>query len=143
MPRAGTHRRWIKLYPVECLDGSIRYQLEADERGVWYDLLNFSAMCSTPGVICDRDDRPYPHSFIANRLNIALELLERTLDKCKEEGRVSEDGNGIRITNWPIYQSEYDRQKPYRDKKRYPPGEYLQRYGHLLDGAREENDTRP
>jgi DnaD/phage-associated family protein len=110
-------RRWIKIYPIECLEGSIRYQLEADERGVWYDLLNFAAVCVEPGTICDRDNRPFPHSFIANRLNIPLELLERTLKKCCEEGRIDENDNGIHITNWKVYQSEYERQKPYRGKK--------------------------
>ena len=107
------------MYPVECLDGSIRYQLEADERGVWYDLINFSAICSEAGIIADRDGRPYPHSFIANRLNIPLELLERTLGKCSEEGRLSEkEGEPIRIVNWKCYQSEYDRQKGYQQTYR-------------------------
>jgi uncharacterized protein (DUF1697 family) len=117
-PRVKSRRLWIKLYPMDCLDGSIRYQLEADERGVWYDLLNFSAVCALPGTIADKDERPYPHSFIANRLNISLELLEKTLRKCKEEGRIQEeDGGIIVITNWAAYQSEYQRQKPYREKK--------------------------
>ena len=116
--RAGWKKTWIKIYPVECLEGSIRYQLEADERGVWYDLLNFAALCVQPGVISDNDSRPYPHSFIANRLNVPLDLLERTIDKCKDEGRLSENDNGIHMTNWKFYQSEYQRQKPYRDKKK-------------------------
>lgn len=117
MPRAGWRRTWIKLYPLDCLEGSIRYQLEPDERGVWYDLLNLSAICTTPGTISDKDKRPYPHSFIANRLNIPIELLERTLAKCEEEGRISENDTGIHITNWKAYQSEYNRQKPYRQQK--------------------------
>ena len=117
MARGGTRRTWIKLYPIDCLDGSIRYQLEADERGVWYDLLNFSAICATAGTIADKDNRPFPHTFIANRLNISAELLERTLDKCKQEGRISENATGIHITNWSAYQSEYERQKPYRRRK--------------------------
>ncbi len=118
MPRTAGRRTWIKLYPIDCLEGSIRYQLEADERGVWYDLLNLSAICSTPGTISDKDNRPYPHSFIANRLNIEIELLDRTLTKCEEEGRISENDTGIHITNWTAYQSEYERQKPYRERKK-------------------------
>jgi len=116
--RTQVRRPWIKLYPIDCLDGSIRYQLEPDERGVWYDLLNFSAICAEPGTIADKDGRPYPRSFIANRLNIELELLEAALAKCIEEGRIKEiNGGVIRITNWGAYQSEYQRQKPYREKK--------------------------
>ena len=118
MSRTAGRRTWIKLYPVDCIDGSIRYQLEADERGVWYDLLNFSAICATPGTISDKDGRPFPHTFIANRLNILIDLLESTLQKCIEEGRISENGQGIHITNWAAYQSEYERQKPYRQAKK-------------------------
>lgn len=118
MPRGASPRRWIKIYPVECLEGSIRYQLEADERSVWYDLLNFAAICSEPGIISDRDSRAYPHAFIANRLNVSLELFERSLKKCLEEGRVAENDNGIKIVNWSVYQSEYDRQKPYRQAQK-------------------------
>lgn len=116
--RFGWRRTYIKLYPIDCLEGSIRYQLEADERGVWYDLLNFSALSATAGIISDKDGRPYPHSFIANRLNITLELLERTLTKCEQEGRIRENEVGIHIVNWAAYQSEYERQKPYRDAKK-------------------------
>ena len=120
--RTSWRRTWIKLYPIDCLDGSIRYQLGADERGVWYDLLNFAAICSTPGSIGDKDTRAYPLSFVANRLNIDLGLLETTLKKCEAEGRIKIDDHGIHITNWHAYQSEYNRQKPYRkakDKTKY------------------------
>ncbi len=113
-------RTWIKLYTLECLEGSIRYQLSAEERGVWYDLLIFSAICRNDGVISDRDGRAFPHSFIANRLNIPLELLEETLKKCKEEGRLNENGKGIVILNWKLYQSEYSRLKKYREKSKEP-----------------------
>ena len=115
--------KWIKLYPMECLNGSIRYQLTSEERGTWYDLLNFAAICTNHGTISDRDGRPYPHDFIANRLNISSELLEKTLKNCIEEGRVTEDEEGIHITNWKLYQSEYDRQKVYRKKPQIEPPE--------------------
>jgi len=133
MPRAGWRKTWIKLYPLDCLEGSIRYQLEADERGVWYDLLNFAAICATPGIIADKDGRPYPHSFIANRLNISLELFERTLKKCQEEGRIYENETGIHITNWKAYQSEYERQKPYRKRKEEDPDRFIKgKYGKVV-----------
>lgn len=134
MTRLIGRRPWIKLYPIDCLEGSIRYQLEADERGVWYDLLNLAAIGSVPGTIADKDGRPYPHSFVANRLNIPVELLERTLDKCKEEGRIGENETGIHISNWSAYQSEYQRQKPYREAKvDTDPDKFIKgRYSHLV-----------
>ena len=109
-------RRWIKLWVTECLEGSIRYQLSPDKRSVWYDLILFAALGTPAGQICDRDQRPLPHSFIASRLNITEALLEATLNACKAEGRISENEQGIHITHWDRYQSEYDRQKPYRQK---------------------------
>lgn len=129
--RSPLRRPWIKLYSIDCLEGSIRYQLEPAERSVWYELLLLSSICAIPGRICDKDERPYPHAFIANRLNISVELLERTLAKCIEEGRIQENAQGIIITNWHAYQSEYQRQKPYRqgqraqaDRDRYSRGPY-------------------
>src|SRR3990167_9853588 len=88
-------RKFIKIYPMECLDGSIRYQLQPDERSVWYDLLNFAAICNNDGVISDRDKRAFPVEFVANRLNIGKELLERALKKSVEEGRITIDEQGI------------------------------------------------
>ena len=139
-----TKRRWFKLYPNECLNSSIRWQLSSAERGVWYDLLAFSAISSNIGLIADRDGKPLPHSFLANRLNIDLELLESALAKCIEERRITEDDGGIHITNWKIYQSEYDRQKPYRQKrgdeyipgtniKKDDPDKYIKgKFGHMV-----------
>lgn len=131
----GEYRRpWLKLWAVESLEGSIRYQLDAAERGTWYDMLVLARICGQEGLIADRDGRPYPHNFLANRLNISLELFETTLKKCKVEGRVSENEHGISITNWKKYQSEYERQKPYRktrpseDPEKYTGG----KFGHLV-----------
>lgn len=147
MARAGWRRRWIKFFPQECVDGSIRYQLEADERGTWYDLLNFCGLCSNDGVIADRDNRAFPHQFIANRLNISLELLERTLKKCEDEGRISEDNGGIKITNWRVYQSEYERQKPFRQLKQEKDKDYFTagKYGKLVctEPPQDKDKTEP
>lgn len=132
----GEYRRpWLKLWAIECLEGSIRYQLDAAERGTWYDMLALARVSGQDGAISDRDGRAYPHSFIANRLNITLELLEATLQKCLDEGRVTEDEGGIHITNWKVYQSEYERQKPYRDRKKAEenPDKYIEgEYGHMV-----------
>ena len=118
-----TKRRWFKLHANECLNGSIRWQLTAEERGVWYDLLVFSAVCSNTGMISDRDGNPFPLSFIANRLNISQELLETTISKCRDEGRLTVTDGVIQISNWNKYQSEYDRvkdyQQAYRERKKY------------------------
>ena len=112
--RGESKRAWIKVHINGMLNGSVRYQLTPEERATWIDLLCFAGLGACPGIISDNDLRPYPHSFLANRFNIPLDLLEKTLKKCKDEGRISENSDGIHITNWSSYQSEYQRQKPYR-----------------------------
>ena len=131
----GEYRRpWLKLWAVESLEGSIRYQLDAAERGTWYDILVLARICGQSGTIADRDSRPYPHTFIANRLNISLELFEATLKKCSDEGRVLEDEGGIHVVNWQKYQSEYERQKKYRYQTEPDnPDKYIKgKYGHMV-----------
>ncbi len=113
MPRA-QRRTWIKLYCYGRLHGSVVYQLDDAEQSVWDKLLCLAGICGLDGLIADNDRRSYPHSFIAHEIHSSLELLESTLSKCIEEGRISENDHGIVITNWAAYQSEYDRQKPYR-----------------------------
>lgn len=115
MPR-GQRRTWIKLHCYGFLHGSISFQLTDAEQGIWAKLLCLAGICGLEGLIADNDKRPYPHNFIAHELHTSEELLERTLAKCTEEGRISENEHGILITNWKAYQSEYDRQKPYRQK---------------------------
>ncbi len=114
--RGESKRAWVKVHINGMLNGSVRYQLEPQERATWIDLICFAGIGSTPGVISDNDRRPYPHSFLANRFNISLELFEATLKKCIKEGRISENGDGIHINNWSFYQSEYQRQKTSREK---------------------------
>jgi len=133
--RGTTKRRWFKIYSQPWLNGSIRYQLEPDERSVWADLLAWANVCSPPGTIADNDNRAFPHDFIANRLNIPLELLESTIEKSVEEGRIVVKEGVITITNWTPYQSEYDRVKKYRGKEPTPPNpdKYVQgEKGHMV-----------
>lgn len=115
-PRSRSKRKWIKLYCYGILHGSISYQLTEPEQSCWVKLLCFAGLIGREGQISDNDGRAFPHEFIAHELHTSLEVLEHTLIKCKEEGRLTEDEGGIHITNWKAYQSEYDRQKPYRLK---------------------------
>lgn len=108
---------WVKLWVAECLTGTIRWELEPDERGVWYDLLLLAGDCRTAGIISANETTPLPRRTIAGRLNIDDELLDRTIKKCVASGRIEIDKKGlIHICSWAKYQSEYQRQKKYRQK---------------------------
>lgn len=114
MPQSQWRRKWVKFWVNECLEGTVRFDFSPAERGVWYDLIMLAGRCRVPGTISANEHTAYPHSYIAGLLNVELELLETTLKKCVDSGRVTEDSEGIHLTNWPHYQSEYQRQKPYR-----------------------------
>lgn len=107
-------RKWIKLYCYERLHGSITYQLTEPEQSVWDKILCLAGLSRCEGLISDNDMRAYPHSFIIHELHTTEKIFESLLAKCKKEGRLAEDDAGIHIVNWPRYQSEYQRQKPYR-----------------------------
>lgn len=111
-------RTWIKLWVDQSLHGTLRFDMDAAERGVWYDLLLLAASCKQDGVISPGPGLTYPETWIAGTLNIPLPLLRKTLEKCVKSERISMNGDGIVILNWTKYQSEYDRQKPSREKKK-------------------------
>ena len=112
-------RRWVKLFCYERIHGSVAFQLTESEQSIWDKLLCLAGLCGHEGLIADHDRRPYPHSFIVHELHTTETLFNSTLRKCITEGRLSEDGEGIKITNWDKYQSEYSRQKPYREAQAF------------------------
>jgi len=127
-------RTWVKFWVTGWLHGSIRWQLEPDERSVWADLICLAGECGHEGGITDNDGCPLPRSFVASQLNIPPELLDRTIAKCRHDGRLADSDTTIIITNWQVYQSEYERQKPYREKaKAEDPDKYTTgKYGHMV-----------
>lgn len=146
--RGSTRRTWVKLFVIGWLHGSVRWQLTPEERGTFADLLAFAGECGRDGEISDNDGRAFPFSFIANQLNIPLELLERTIAKCVTEGRIklgepveqfegNETNEGvIHIVNWTSYQSEYERQKPYRGKQDDPDKYTRQKYSEVINSGK-------
>lgn len=129
----GWKRTWVKIFVTGWLHGSIRWQLEPDERGVWADLIVLAGECGKEGILCDNDDKPYPRNFIASQFNIPLELLDRTIAKCRHDGRIDDRDDLIVISKWKSYQSEYERQKPYRGKNKDDAGKYdNQKHGHMV-----------
>lgn len=128
----GWKRSWIKLWVNECLDGSIREELKPDERGVWYDLIIYSAKCRVPGIISANETQPISRWRLAGILNIPVELLDITIAKCVDSERIKVDENGLlHIINWAKYQSESDRVRSYKQKA--DPDKYIKgQYGPLV-----------
>ena len=110
----------MKIDCAGLLHGSINWQLTLEEQAIWVKMIAYSEVCGgAPGMICDNDNHPIPHDFLAHELHCSEEVLDQCLKKCKTEGRISENSTGIKITNFDNYQfGEYDRQKAYRDAKK-------------------------
>ena len=95
---------WIKMWTEEWLDGSIRIELTPEERSVWADLLAMAGRSRNLGFIQSNNDVPYSHDYLASRFQIPLELLNKSLKKFIQQGRIIENGKGIEIVSWKKYQ---------------------------------------
>ena len=95
---------FLKLYSREWLQGSLRIQNDAAERGVWADFLALANESRNRGVIQANDETPYPHSYLAAVLNIPLELLELCMLKFTVQERILENEHGILVLNFSYWQ---------------------------------------
>ena len=109
---------FLKLFSREWLQGSLRVENDAAERGVWTDFLAMANESRNRGVIQANDKTPYPHPYLASLLNIPLELLEHCIDKFSKQERIIEDKTGITLINFSYYQG-IDTRKRGRPRK-YP-----------------------
>lgn len=117
MPPRNDRRPWIKLFVDECLRGTIREELTAEERGIWYDFLVLAGANRIRGRISANETQGYSAARVASILNVRENTVSRCVGKFLEQGRITVDENDvISISNWEGYQySSYDRQKPYRE----------------------------
>lgn len=146
--KTGFRRIYRKSWPYDNLFGTLRHELNAAQRGVWNDLLDFAKLSRVrPGLIAPNKNTAYQHEWLAAFLNIPLDLLEETLILLKNSGRIEENGSGIEIINWKEYQSEYDRQLPYRQAKKVAedndPDKFKQgHYGHMVKSEKRKDTPK-
>ena len=110
--------KWFKHYVEESIMGTLKTECTAEERGVWWDLLELAALSRTPGVVQANKTTAHTEERLCQLMNIDLDLLRRALQKFTTQGRIKTQPDGIHIINWKKYQSEYQRQAPYRKRKR-------------------------
>ena len=113
-------RTWIRIHTKEWLEDEVR-QDSPDIRSVWIDLLVLagrgyygwsSGEIKLNGGVGLRNDQ------IAEILHIKKSLWLRAKAHFLLKGRITIDTKGaIALRDWCKYQSEYDRQKPYRVAK--------------------------
>ena len=116
-------RTWIKIFCENWFGGSIRQESPL-LRSVWVDVLALAGRTGQTGRIA------LPGLSVGYTDGQLASIFHLTIDQwmeCKEllschpggeeENRITvSDGNVIEIINWSSYQSEYSRQRSYRDK---------------------------
>ena len=109
-------RTWIKIYCDRWLNGSIREETP-EVRGIWVDLLVLagSGKYGDSGEIKITDRVGYFDKQLADLLQISQQKWVACKKKLIQTDRVCiKNRNIIAIKNWSKYQSEYDRQRVYR-----------------------------
>lgn len=97
---------FFKVFSREWLEGSLRFECTDAERGIFADLMALANESRQRGIIQANPTTPYPHTWIAAKLNTTLEFLEQCLQKFEVQERINEDAQGIHLINFDYYQKE-------------------------------------
>lgn len=116
-------RAWIKINCSRWFDGTIRKE-PIEVRAIWADLLVLAGRTGQDGVIrLPGLDIGYTDDQISAIFNVPICTWRKAKEQLsnhpggKQENRIRvTDGNVIEIIHWNAYQSEYSRQKSYRQK---------------------------
>lgn len=112
-------RTWIKVYCDKWLEGTLREE-EPAVRGVWIDLLTLAGggKYGDSGEIKLTNGVGYSDRQMCEILTIKRSLWKRAKQRFLDTNRIEISPRGaISIVNWTKYQSEYERQKRYREPK--------------------------
>lgn len=111
---------WVKIYTNGWLRGSIRAQLTPAERSVWADLIALAGenrKDERRGIVEIAKGIPYTREKLASVLDIPVDLLNSTIEKCvKDENAdnpttrlVIMDDGALQIGNFDYYQKVPER----------------------------------
>jgi len=117
--RGSKKRGWVKL-DAGWLTSSINYRMELGEIAVFSKLIVMAdAFGPVPGLISDNDFRPMPYEYLAHQACCPLEIFKKVIEKGQADDSIFLNSHGIFLTHFDDYQfTEYDRQKPYRERKK-------------------------
>jgi len=106
----------VKLY-VSMVFGSTSKELEPAERWIWVGFLALAGDSQWDGIIKATVTLGYSDEQLSDLLDVDIPLLRSAKRKMIKADKITVDDKGIiAINNWEKYQSEYDRQKKYRNK---------------------------
>jgi hypothetical protein len=108
-------RRWFKLFAAELLYGKFK-DLTCEEFGIAVRLFCMASDNVVQGQISLTEKIPYSIVQIAGIINTKPVILVEVLSSLVRYHTIKIEDDIIFIINWAEYQSEYERQKPYRNK---------------------------
>ena len=117
-----TNRTWVKLYCDQWLSGSLREETP-ELRGIWADLLALagSGKYGDTGRISLQNDVGLSDCQFEKLLKITKYQWQKAKKRLILTERIAvNSANVVTIINWKKFQSEYKRQKPYRNRKLQP-----------------------
>jgi len=110
-------RNWIKLYVDQVLRGTCFKELIPDERFIWFGFLLLAGDNAMEGKICVTEEMGFSNKQLASLLKCKTELITRSIKKMVRYEKIKIcESNIIQILNWKKYQSEYQRQRDYREE---------------------------
>lgn len=136
-------RNWIKLYVDQILGGSMMDELKNDERWSWIGLLLLAGDSRVEGHVCVINNIGYTDEQICGLLDIPLKTFKKAKDKMIKHKKIKVlENNVIQIVNWKKYQSEYRRQKKYRDSYNQKLQPKVTTKSDTLEERREKEEKR-
>lgn len=117
-------RTWVKINCDRWFDGTIRKE-PIELRAIWTDLLALAGRTGHDGIIrLPGTNIGYSDEQLCSIFNVQMSVWLEAKERLRnhpsgaEENRITiNSGNCIEIINWKYYQSEYSRQKSYREKE--------------------------
>lgn len=112
---------WVPMYADKWLFGSTRLELDPGERSVFVDLIMMGSKDN--GYIRANETIPYPPKQLAAFLNISEELLQSTISKCLQYGKLNEISAGMwRIASWDNFRLSKSYKSELETGKKSVPG---------------------
>jgi hypothetical protein len=119
-------RKWYKRYGHEFMFGSTLNELNYKECHVWSCLLDLACDSPEDGFVMAREGEGYTTAGLAFTAKCPVSIVKSALEKLvlpSGKDNIPKisilDNNIIKINKWNKYQSEYQRQKPYRQDEKW------------------------
>jgi len=114
-------RKWVKIYIEQSLRGTMMEEFpDPAERFVWFGFLLLAGDSPFEGKIAVTPTMGYSDEQLASMLKCEPRLITSAKAKMvRYEKIIVLDNNVIRIVNWKVYQSDWDRKKALRKIKAY------------------------